>query len=181
MAAKKPKDAGPQLWTTNALARELKRDRAALTKALADLTPAQVTSQGAKGGQVRSYYLADVVNHLVTGGNLKARGDKETAEARWKSAKAEVAEMELAALKRDLVPAQDVRDVVARLFHAVKQRVLTVPTRLAPRVVNAKTAPRARELMKGSLQECLLDLATTDLDRLLEAKAAARAKKKGRT
>lgn len=74
-----------QLWTLNALAVELGRDRRALARALDELTPDDKTADAA-GRVSRKWRMARVFSHLMGSGEAldgnaeRARKDKESAD-----------------------------------------------------------------------------------------------------
>ncbi len=68
-----------------------------------------------------------------------------------------------AQLRGDLITAEDMEAVVGAMFDAVRTKLLALPTKLAPIVLNLPSAMDVRERLTDGVHECLSDLATHDV------------------
>ena len=92
------------LWSINGLSAELGIDRRTLSKKLADLRP---DGEGIEGGKtVRRWHLMHALKHLQAADRATAAEgqDVHAERARLVRARARKAELEVAALERDLLP-----------------------------------------------------------------------------
>jgi len=86
-------------------------------------------------------------------------GDFEGARTRKMSAEAEMAEIELATRRGQMVAVQDVVSRVASVLERVRARITAIPGKLAPRLVGAETAMQAQGLLQDAVGEVLTELA----------------------
>ena len=96
--------------------------------------------------------------------DLKAESDKLAAEARLKTAKADVAEMELKELSGELHRAEDVEAVMTDHILLLRSMILALPGRLAVDVTNAKTPAEAAETIRAECYTMLNQLAAYEYD-----------------
>jgi len=84
-----------------------------------------------------------------------SRALREAAAARRETAQAELAELELAERRGELVPAEAARNDVIAAFSLVKTRLLAVPSRVGQRLphVAAEVVPVVDELIREALEE----------------------------
>lgn len=101
---------------------------------------------------------------------LAHRTAREGAAARREAAQAEIAEMDLAERKGELIPIDQARRDVLDKFTVVKTRLLGVPTRIAQRFpeLGAEVVPVIDELLREALEE----LADGDPERADDANVA---------
>lgn len=88
-----------------------------------------------------------------------APGDFEEARTRKMAAEAELAEMELAQARGDLVTVADATERTARILERVRARFVAFPGKLAPRLVGVDTAMEARGVLEAAVGEVLSELA----------------------
>jgi phage terminase Nu1 subunit (DNA packaging protein) len=151
-------------WAVARIARVLGVDRTTLVKRIAEakLEAAKKTAYAVY------YYPRDIVAMLLaTREGAKADAELKGAEARYKEARAKQAELKLKAYERVLVPADEVVRALSDLLVAVRRKVLAIPSKVAPRMVKAKTPEVALALLKTELSQALEDLSKTDPSELL--------------
>lgn len=85
----------------------------------------------------------------------ESRALREAAAARREAAKADLAELDVAERKGELVPADEARAVLVDKFTIVKTRILGVPARVAQRMPHlaAEIVPVIDELLRDALEE----------------------------
>jgi hypothetical protein len=70
--------------------------------------------------------------------------------------------MELAKARREYVSASDVRHVWADVLANMKSKLLSMPTILAPMLVDLKDASEIKEIIDKSVVDCLEELTSYD-------------------
>ncbi len=95
-----------------------------------------------------------------------SRALREAAAARRESAMADIAELEAAQKKGELVPIAEARADVIERFTVVKTKILGVPTRIAQRLPHlaSEVVPIVEELLRESLEELAADVDDGDAD-----------------
>lgn len=94
--------------------------------------------------------------------------NKETAETRKLVAQAEKLEMEVQKIKGSLVRVEDVIAPIADSLHSVKSKILNISIRLAPHISTDQ-----RKILDGFINECLSEIAATNLDGLFNGETKA--------
>ena len=154
-----------QLWTLNAISVELGISSRVLGRRLSDLTPDQVDQQA--GRQVKSWRLARVLRHLKAAdrivGPCGATADPE--RARLLLARARRAELEVAALQRDLLPSDEVVEAWQQLVAAFRARCLAIPSKLAPQLAATNDRGAVQAVLTAAVREALQELSRFDLPR----------------
>ena len=84
--------------------------------------------------------------------------------ARLYRAKADIAEVERAQLAGDLVEVDDIEQAWIDMVTIVKTRLLTIPTKMAPRLALINSPTRIRELLDGDIHAALAELASIEVD-----------------
>jgi len=98
---------------------------------------------------------------MSTGG-VKLGGTYDQARTRKVTAEAEIAELELAKVKGDLVVAEDVVQAWENVLGALKGKLLSIPTKAAP-VVAAETEPAiCQKICEDLILEALEELSNYD-------------------
>ena len=115
----------PEGWSVNRLARELRLDRRTISKRLA-LHKVPPVTRGPRGAV---YDLADAARAIF---GASALSKIEDLNRRILEAKAEVAELNLAAKRGELVSATDVRKAAAANAHMEREALINWPDRAAP-------------------------------------------------
>lgn len=114
------------------------------------------------------------VEYKVTSAvNACTPGDFEEAKTRKMAAEAELAEMELAQQRGDLVAVVDVGARVAGVLERVRARLVVIPGKLAPRLVGVETAMEARGVLEVAVGEVLAELAAGEPAKARKRKKAA--------
>jgi|TARA_R100000951_G_scaffold20623_2_gene17251 hypothetical protein len=86
----------------------------------------------------------------------------ETARTRKLQVETALAEMELSKARREYVSASDVQHVWADVFANMKSKLLSMPTILAPMLVDQKDASQIKEIIDRSVVDCLEELTSYD-------------------
>lgn len=90
---------------------------------------------------------------------------KLDGDARYKQAKAEMAEMELKEMRGELHRAEDVERIMTNHVFAVRSMLLSLPNRLAVDTANAKTKAEAAEIIKRGVYDILNQLSGLAYDK----------------
>ena len=90
--------------------------------------------------------------------------EKLEAEKRLKTAKAEIAELELEELKGEMHRAEDVEAVMTDHILLLRSMILAMPGRLAVDVTNAKSSAEAAEIIKTECHAMLNQLSSYEYD-----------------
>lgn len=90
--------------------------------------------------------------------------EKAAAEVRYKNAKAERAELELAELRGQMHRSEDVAAMTEDLIWAVRGLVLALPGRLAVDTASAQTAAEASEIIRKECCRALEELTRYEYD-----------------
>lgn len=155
-------------WAIARIAKVFGVDRMALIKRIgeAKLEPTKKTNFATY------YYPRDIVAMLMASREgAKADAELKGAEARYKEARAKQAELKLKAFERELVPADEVIRALSDLLVNVRRKLLAVPSKVAPRMVKAKTPELAMALLKTEVSLALEDLSNTEPNALLSGGA----------
>lgn len=152
-----------KLWSLNALAVELGRDRRSLARILESLPPDE--EETSKSGRVsRRWRMARVVGHLIDGERgVDGEGslDLNQERARLARAQREKTELEVAVTRGELIRRQHMMETLGRALTAFRARLLSAASKLAP-LVNAGNPNLARDLIERELNEALSELADFD-------------------
>lgn len=95
--------------------------------------------------------------------------DFEEARARKVAAEAQLAELDLAVRRGDLVTLAEFEKTIAQAFDRVRSRMVALPGRLAPLVVGTETLPAAVSAIEPVIAEILHELATDSTPVIEEA------------
>ena len=111
---------------------------------------------------IQSYirYLSDKANgreKKQTDAQLET--EKKAAEARYKKAKADMAELELKELRGELHRASDVEAITTDHVMILRSMLMSMPGKVAVDMAEIKTAPEAAERMKQEVNFILQSLA----------------------
>ena len=98
--------------------------------------------------------------------------DYNAARARREQALAELAEIELGTKRGELIPADQVEQAWSAIVSVMRQRLLSLPSRLAAVVPGHSTHQETEAAAMKLVRECLTDLASAGEDgmRLAEAR-----------
>jgi terminase small subunit / prophage DNA-packing protein len=103
----------------------------------------------------------EYIRHLrkVAAGRVQA-GELDLGEERARLAKeqADAKEMENAILRNELVYIDDVAKQFGQQASAVKARLLAIPSKAAPLVINCTKPVEAREIIESMIEEALYEL-----------------------
>jgi hypothetical protein len=83
----------------------------------------------------------------------------DEAERRFRNAKAELAEMELAERRGELVEADAVREMWDKHISAAKTQLLSIPARVAVTLLACKSAEEVHAALETNIRDCLDELA----------------------
>ena len=117
-------------------------------------------------GAVRGYvrYLRDQI--LKDGA---ATADYGVERARLMRARADLAEMEAAQKRGELIPAREVVTAWTEVVALLRARLLVLPDKIAPLAHDAQTIPQARDIVRNAVHEALAELAATQVSAALES------------
>lgn len=99
---------------------------------------------------------------------LKAKKEAKDDNGYWKhkgrheKAKADLAEIELEEKLADLVPVEQVVKHLAKVFTAIRQRLLGMPAKLTPLIQAEESGVGIRNVLESDINEALQELATYD-------------------
>ena len=111
-------------------------------------------------GAVRGYvrYLRDLILKDEAGA-----ADYGTERARLVKAKADLAEMEAARMRGDLLPAPEVAAAWTEIVALLRARLLVLPDKLAPLIHETTTIAESRAVLKKAIHEVLTEIAATEV------------------
>ena len=144
----------PQVWSISALAVEFGRDRRTVATAIREIQPMS------RKGKVELYRLTDVLPCLVA---APKPADLEDAKARKLAAEAELAEIELAKARAEVVVIAVAAKLVADEYAAVRAKLLSIPSKLAPMLAIEPTEAGCRALVQRAINEALDELVSAGL------------------
>ena len=113
------------------------------------------------------YDLISSVHGYIDFLKAKAGGDF-TAEDVIKNknklmkAKAEIAEIEKMKATGELIPKQEVKNTWLELINKVKQKLLTIPNKVAPIIVSIKNTNEIKLILQDKLYEALYEISSDD-------------------
>jgi phage terminase Nu1 subunit (DNA packaging protein) len=119
-------------------------------------------SDGRKGGTGWKFSTHDVIEWRIAREKRRSQSeehiDLEEARRRKLAAEAELAEIEAAKQRGDVVPVEDVAKVVADQLTACRARLLSIPTKLAPVLISSTDLVECRALLEAAVDEALHEL-----------------------
>lgn len=144
-----------KLWSVNAAASELGRDRRTVAKALDG-----VKADGRIGDRP-AWLLQTIINALSdratpTGGALDPAQERARKDRAW----AEKIEEENMRRRGELVAVGDVAQAVADEYARVRSRLLAIPARAAPRAAVLKTPQEVMAVLEDEIASALRELAS---------------------
>ena len=113
------------------------------------------------------YDLISSVHGYIDFLKAKAGGDF-TAEDVIKNknklmkAKAEIAEIEKMKATGELIPKQEVKNTWLELINKVKQKLLTIPNKVAPIIVSIKNTNEIKLILQDKLYEALYEISSDE-------------------
>lgn len=152
-----------KIFNCSQLAELFGLDRRTVTKRVKDTEPAGNVRGGSPG-----YRIVDVA-HLLVADRVEL-GDEETAEQlrrRKLRAEAGMAELELASRERAMLPRSDVDAAVVGAFSRVRQRLLAIPSKLAPILATKMEPAEVEAEVRRAIHDALEELASTDVAALV--------------
>lgn len=145
-----------KIWSLNALATELGRDRRAVGNALANVPPDGKASRG------DGWLMKTAVSALYEGKTHSLQEEK----ARLTREQADKTEMENRLRRREVLERGLVDQAVIGAFARVRARLLSIPSKLAPRIARGMDPSEAEGILRDSIHESLRELADTDVAKL---------------
>jgi len=153
-------------YTATRLSAELGLDNRKMRDILTRVNPVQVK------GRSKLYLLRDVIPHAAKYLGAPDVIDLNVERARKMKAEAELAEIELAKEREDLIQVDAVRQVWGELVIAAKSRLLSIPAKLAP-VVAVEDAPATVSFVRIEENCCRIKIYSS-LNRNTAGRAAMR-------
>jgi phage terminase Nu1 subunit (DNA packaging protein) len=140
---------------------------------LLDLTPQRI-NQLAREGVIPKvergrYELVPVVRsyiHYLRMGNLRRdlpEDDYTTHRMRLTRARADITEMERAQMENRLIPSSDVELTWNSLVSNARNRLIAIPTKVAPVVYASKNLNEIRDIIKDEIYSALDELANAEV------------------
>lgn len=129
-----------------------------------ELNTAGVFARPAKGQKydlgmcVKAYIEYKVKAEVGRDGNA----GYEEARERHENAKARIAELRYRRMLGELHAASDIQNIVGDMLVAFREKVLSLPTRLAARVVGVSDTVEAASVLRAGLREALEELSEYD-------------------
>ena len=103
-------------------------------------------------------------------------GVLEGERARLTAAKAGLAELDESERRQQLIPAAQIEDFLSALFSRVRQGILSLPSRAAPRAHDAKTIPETERIILECCEEALTEVSETRVEFKAVGRRGARAR-----
>lgn len=157
-----------QLYSIQALSKELGRDRRTIANALDELTPDEVTAKGKRWRLLRVLRHPPMARLL----DLSFPGERlnlDQERARLARAQTEKAEIEVAKLRGSVVDVDSVARLIGKLVIDLRARLLSLPSAGAPLLKRCKTIPQLKEEYERQIHDALRDLSDTNPDSFLAA------------
>jgi len=112
-------------------------------------------------GREHLFESKDALPLIITGRKV---GDKtlESERTRLASAQAEKTELEVVVIKGDLIPAPNVELEVNNMVSSFRAKILSLPTKVAPSVVQLADVAEAESLLREYVYEALTELSEYD-------------------
>ena len=142
-----------KLWTISGLAAELDKDRRTITRALRNVP------HDGKEGRYRAWHMTTVLASMAGGAGETL--DLTAERARFAAAQADDREMKNALARRDQITVGEFHQMMVASFGRVRAKLLSLPSKMAPLVVGAKTAAEAQKMLRDTVHEALDELAAT--------------------
>lgn len=156
---KAPKTPKPRLVAIGPIAERLRLTPRRIQQLVGEGLP-RVTRGKYDVDQVLDWYIARLEGQLARGTDEDGEQTTRTREElRLLSAKADREELDLAERRRDLVAIADVEKQMMDLVVSTKARILAVPARVAPELVNEQSRVMAQAKIEKALKEALSHLA----------------------
>jgi len=139
---------------------------------LLNLTPRRIQQLVEEGAVERSehgrYKLTDAILGYVNFLESKEGGGNTAnnfarAKASEMNSKAELTALRVARLRRELIPANAVQETWQTLTETFRDRLLTMPDRLAPRLIGIKSRQDAKEIIKRDVLQNLSELSRIEV------------------
>jgi phage terminase Nu1 subunit (DNA packaging protein) len=139
---------------------------------LLNLTPRRIQQLVEEGAVERSehgrYKLTDAILGYVNFLESKEGGGNTAnnfarAKASEMASKAELTGLRVARLRRELIPANAVQETWQTLTETFRDRLLTMPDRLAPRLIGIKSRQDAKEIIKRDVLQNLSELSRIEV------------------
>lgn len=152
-----------QMWTLSGLAVELDMDRRAVGRMLKGVPP---DGDGPKGAN--AWLMRTVIDVMSGADGGSERLDPAQERARKDRELADKAAMENAARRGELLDRADVDAAVTSSFSRVRSRMLSIPSKAAPLVVQDMEIAEAEHLLRSHVIEALQELADTNVAELAD-------------
>ena len=99
---------------------------------------------------------------LIIVGRKETDKTLESERTRLASAQAEKTELEVEVIKGNLIPSESVESVVNNMISSFRSKMLSLPTKAAPSVVQMADTSEAEELLREFVYEALTELSEYD-------------------
>lgn len=106
---------------------------------------------------VRLQYIRHLRETAAGRGGSEAQEAKAGSDARRAAALADKAEIDVAEMRRELIPAEQIADAINAAVMIMKTRVRSVPTKVAPQI-GAKDIVLAERIIRVAIDEALDEL-----------------------
>ena len=102
---------------------------------------------------------------LIIGGKKSDDKTLESERTRLASAQAEKTELEVEVIKGSLIPSENVESVVNNMISAFRSKMLSLPTKAAPSVIQLADVAEAETLLREYVYEALTELSEYDSEK----------------
>lgn len=128
-------------------------DRRTVKKRVAHL---KVHKGAGKGHYYDAHEALPALYHGEGGGNIDQKLQAE--QLKYDAARAELKQLEVAKLRGQVVPVEDVAKVVEKEYSFVRQQIRALPSKLAMPLALVSDPNQIHEMLQHSVDECLTEL-----------------------
>jgi phage terminase Nu1 subunit (DNA packaging protein) len=149
------------LVTTEYIAEFLKKD----VRTIQNYVSKEGAPREEKGQYNFEKFIRWYIDKLERELSIAKRGDESftAANLRLTQANADLKELELATLRSDLIKLDDIKKLWERVIIAFKSKLLTLPTKLSPRLFNLQTVGEIKTILDDEVYNILNELSNTKL------------------
>ncbi len=154
-----PDPSPPQTYPVQAIARLLKLSERRVQQLVKDgILPRPVKGEYDAINCVHAYI--DYLKKLISGSGELSLTDERTRLTKYQ---ADLAELDLRRAHGEVIGTEDAMRIWSEVVMAVRQRLLALPTRMAPLVVNCQSIPEVKARLDVAITEVLGELTSPDL------------------
>jgi len=149
-----------QLYPVSAIATLLKLSTRRVHQLVKDgILPRPVSGQYDAIGCVHGY--VEYLKKLAAGSGELTLTDERTRLTKYQ---ADLVEIELATSRGEVITRKTAEKIWSSIVTTTRQKLLGIPTRVAPQLVGTKSIPEAKELLENAIYEVLTELEHATLE-----------------